>query len=1014
MQPNFLFVVVLWGTSYAETFLRYCLPSQLAPGNLPELASGVAGRSRYRMYTTRPDAEILTASPVFAHLQRLVDVEFIYLEEFDQFNRHWRATMTQCHAHAISDANRDDRHFVLFSPDIIFSDNSLGNLLKLARAGKSAVMAGTLTVVTETFYQEFNSRYPLQGTSLSVPARDLIRISCSHLNNDTLGWHWKSDTFFGDWPSFIYWAVPGEGVVEHGFHLSPVMLYPKKDEALVYEPEPHMLGIDATDYLKRALPDLSSVYIVQDSDEFCFIHLKPLDPPFPPQKSNLATLSNWARQTLNPLQLHFFKHKIRLHYTDCSPAWDAVERETDQLVNSLFASLRHMEMQPMFAAGLESLMSELVQSRAAIRHLTDELQRGGSRPGNTGISAASADAFFQMGTWFLQYQLPLQAEAAFIKACEVAPNLPDMHRKIIGVYKKNGDEAGAHWHTQLSLGVKSNNELLNDRARIQANRTCSSEQLHAATTGAAPAPVTAPASQSARQEFKTENYPHYPFKIPAIEFRKSLDMISLELPPRHMPMMPNGLGYVHNILRATGISYQTVDCNIIMYHRFHARLFAGEVPDKLPSGAALPADCWDILSITKWSDNDFLDYFSPDFDEITEKLIAAAPRILGISLNGQNIAVASRISDRLKAALPDLIILVGGHSCVHHEVGPHQFNYYDYMFIGEAELTLPPLISALMRNERPKDLAGVISRFDTPGRQWVPAPRPEDLDAVCFPTYDWTDISIYQSCDGGHTVPIAASRGCHWSRCNFCAERFAYRKRKPERVLEEIAWMISKGFHVFHFNESDVNGDPDNLAAICEGIIRQNMKVILMGQLRIHRRSTLDYFKLLKAAGFTDLRFGVDAWSDHALKLQRKGYTMDMVAQNLRDCHAAGIKVAVNMIIGVPGETDEDVEEYIRNIRYNKDSINSMENVNTLILSHGSEYYAFPERFNIHFVGDREKLYKEHIAAIPTEFWYSTEPFIDQAVRIKRMQHVIQSLRASGMKVGSYAEQVIHNLGEAE
>ena len=66
------------------------------------------------------------------------------------------------------------------------------------------------------------------------------------------------------------------------------------------------------------------------------------------------------------------------------------------------------------------------------------------------------------------------------------------------------------------------------------------------------------------------------------------------------------------------------------------------------------------------------------------------------------------------------------------------------------------------------------------------------------------------------------------------------------------------------------------------------------------------------------MRFGVDAFSKNTLKLQQKGYTVEMIDQNLKDCHEAGISTEVNWVIGIPGETDEDVEEGINLILRNK------------------------------------------------------------------------------------------------
>ena len=71
----------------------------------------------------------------------------------------------------------------------------------------------------------------------------------------------------------------------------------------------------------------------------------------------------------------------------------------------------------------------------------------------------------------------------------------------------------------------------------------------------------------------------YPIPIPPIEVMPNLDFLLLELPPRYMPFMPNGLGYVNNILKQLPINFQTIDISIIFYHRFHSKRIEGS--DKL-------------------------------------------------------------------------------------------------------------------------------------------------------------------------------------------------------------------------------------------------------------------------------------------------------------------------------------------------------------------------------------------------------------------------------------------------
>lgn len=492
----------------------------------------------------------------------------------------------------------------------------------------------------------------------------------------------------------------------------------------------------------------------------------------------------------------------------------------------------------------------------------------------------------------------------------------------------------------------------------------------------------------------------YPLDIPEIDFQPEMDFILLELPPRQIPMMPYGIGYVHNTLKRLGIRQQTMDLNIIFYHRYFTR----RVVCYEMSPVWGDADPWDGLQLDKWTTQEALACFSDTIDEVVRRLVAARPKILGISLRHGVRPLAEKIIAAVKAQSPETIVVVGGYDCIFPANAAQKLDRFDYMVIGEAEETLPGLVRELMAGRRPNDLPGVISSFDSPGRQWVDGPLPSDLDALSFPMYDWFDVSVYRAWNGGKVVPFSIGRGCAWSKCNFCRERFCFRTRSPLKVVDEFEWYLRRGFDSFISMESDLNGDPSVLSAICEEIIRRGLCIALTGQLRVDRRSSGEFFRLLKSAGFYRLVFGVDGWNDHVLKLQRKGYSFKFVEQNLRDCHDAGIDTNVNMVIGVPGETEDDIDQCIDNIVRNKRHIGAITTLNMVRLFAGSPYYQSPEQFKISFRGDRDEIYRRDPDRIDDKLWYSEEPYIDHLVRVARYKKVFSALVDAGIEVGEFAK----------
>lgn len=360
--------------------------------------------------------------------------------------------------------------------------------------------------------------------------------------------------------------------------------------------------------------------------------------------------------------------------------------------------------------------------------------------------------------------------------------------------------------------------------------------------------------------------------------------------------------------------------------------------------------------------------------------------------------------------LPDTIILVGGYSCYQVSIGLQAFSECDYMVIGEGDLTVGPLVKRLLQGERPANLPGVLSRYDNPQVPYRPGPQPQNLDLLEMPQYEWFDLKVYTNYNNYRLTPIIASRGCRWSQCTFCAERFFWRARSAKNVVDEFEWLHSQGCDLFMFNESDLNGRPELLLEICDEIIRRGLKIKLTGQLRIHKKNDRAFFNKLRAAGFVALRFGVDAWSHNTLRLQRKGYTKDKIFQTLKDCYDAEIYTEVNTVIGIPGETEEDIDETIEMKIKCKPYIGRIANINTLILAVGGVYWEEPEKHNIIFRGDKTEIYKKNPFRIPDELWYSTNPYIDGLIRQHRFQRVVEALEISGFDVGAFARRVIEDV----
>ena len=122
----------------------------------------------------------------------------------------------------------------------------------------------------------------------------------------------------------------------------------------------------------------------------------------------------------------------------------------------------------------------------------------------------------------------------------------------------------------------------------------------------------------------TENIYDETFEFPDISFLPGQDMLLIDCPSRNLSLMPNGLAYVHNALKKSGIQSQTVDLDIIIYHRYHLHRLL-DTPGKIftPGGKEMPDDPWMAEKMGLWDDPDVIDFFREEIREIVAKLISS-------------------------------------------------------------------------------------------------------------------------------------------------------------------------------------------------------------------------------------------------------------------------------------------------------------------------------------------------------------------------------------------------------
>lgn len=272
----------------------------------------------------------------------------------------------------------------------------------------------------------------------------------------------------------------------------------------------------------------------------------------------------------------------------------------------------------------------------------------------------------------------------------------------------------------------------------------------------------------------------------------------------------------------------------------------------------------------------------------------------------------------------------------------------------EVDLMLPSLLDTFLAGGDLSERAGITLPS---GPAALPAPPLRDLDASPVP--DFTDFPWDRY--PVRIIPMMASRGCQWNRCNFCSDIVSvsgrtYRNRGLESVLHEMREQAARhATQNFLFLDLKLNSNPALFRGIIENAQRTVRGAQWIGTVHVDTRpdnglSRAD-LRAAAASGMRRVSFGLESGSQRMLDAMDKGCTVEGNAEFIRNAHEAGISVRCTMFKGYPGETAEDLEmtaaflerhaPFIDRIRYNEFSILAGTPIYQAVTANDGIYPAF-------------------------------------------------------------------------
>lgn len=171
----------------------------------------------------------------------------------------------------------------------------------------------------------------------------------------------------------------------------------------------------------------------------------------------------------------------------------------------------------------------------------------------------------------------------------------------------------------------------------------------------------------------------------------------------------------------------------------------------------------------------------------------------------------------------------------------------------------------------------------------------------------------FEGADTGITFDsLSGSRGCPFN-CRFCSfslnplgEKRAYSARSPESVVEELAGMSAD---VVGFTDDVFTHDMDRVAAICDLIVKRDIRKRYVVNSRIEISRRMDVVRKMERAGFAALLLGVESAQDRTLTAMNKGFNRARIEEHFRVLRHTSMILHGYFILGCIGESEAEMLE---------------------------------------------------------------------------------------------------------
>jgi len=194
----------------------------------------------------------------------------------------------------------------------------------------------------------------------------------------------------------------------------------------------------------------------------------------------------------------------------------------------------------------------------------------------------------------------------------------------------------------------------------------------------------------------------------------------------------------------------------------------------------------------------------------------------------------------------------------------------------------------------------------------TPTKQSENGYSYPVPLHEQLPLKSY-NLSHGKSKPLTSvltSYGCP-AVCSFCvSEKIEYRYRNPQNVIEELKVIRELDVREIFFRDPVFCANKKQGHRLMEMMIQNDFGFYWVADTRVNVLSE-ETARLMKKSGCHALHFGVESANARILSKYNKGINIDKVKTAFKICNNYGIETVGYFILGLPGETVDDVRRTI-------------------------------------------------------------------------------------------------------